>query len=223
MKGFIRANKGFLMFMLLFGVFRTAVADWNPVPTASMRPSLLEGDVVFVNRLAFNVKLPLTDHVLAHTGEPQRGDIVTFSSPLDGTRLVKRLVGLPGDVVELRGERLVINGAEAAYTQPRQVMEAIGDGQVTALRLSETLDGQAHGIQLIPQSPVAGRGFGPVTVPPGHYLMLGDNRDNSQDGRYFGFVPRALLIGRVERLLVSVDMLDNYAPRFERFGMSMRD
>lgn len=223
MKGFIRANKGFLAFMLLFGVFRTAVADWNPVPSASMRPSLLEGDVVFVNRLAFNVKLPLTDQVLAHTGEPARGDVVTFSSPLDGTRLVKRLVGLPGDVVELRGERLVVNGVEAAYAEPRQVTETLGKGQVAALRLRETLDGQAHTIQLIPQAPTAGRGFGPVTVPAGHYLMLGDNRDDSADGRYFGFVPRALLIGRVERLLVSVDMLGNYAPRFERFGMSMRD
>lgn len=223
MKGFIRANKGFLAFMLLFGVFRTAVADWNPVPSASMRPNLLEGDVVFVNRLAFNVKLPLTDHVLAHTGDPARGDVVTFSSPLDGTRLVKRLVGLPGDVVELRGERLVVNGAEAVYDAPRQVTQAIGDRQVAALRLRETLGGHARTIQLIPQAPHAGRGYGPVTVPPCHYLMLGDNRDDSLDGRYFGFVPRELLIGRVERLMVSVDMLGNYAPRFERFGMSMRD
>lgn len=223
MKSFIRANKGFLLFMLLFGVFRTAVADWNPIPSASMRPNLLEGDVVFVNRLAFNVKLPLTDHVLAHTGEPRRGDVVTFSSPVDGTRLIKRLVGLPGDIVELRNERLVINGVEAAYTQAQQVTEPVGAGQMPALRLSETVDGHARRIQLIPQAPGAARNFGPVRVPPGEYLMLGDNRDNSADSRMIGFVPRHLLIGRAERLLVSADILDNWMPRFERFGKSLGD
>ncbi|MFC5460978.1 signal peptidase I [Massilia niabensis] len=223
MKGFIRANKGFLLFMLLFGVFRTAVADWNPIPSASMRPNLLEGDVVFVNRLAFNVKVPLTDHVVTHTGEPQRGDVVTFSSPVDGTRLIKRLVGVPGDVVEMRDERLVINGVEAAYEKPQQVMEPIGAGQVAALRVSESIDGHARRIQLIPQAVTGARNFGPVVVPSGQYLMLGDNRDNSADSRVIGFVPRHLLIGRAERLLVSADILANWTPRFERFGMSLRD
>jgi signal peptidase I len=223
MKGFIRANKGFLLFMLLFGVFRTAVADWNPIPSGSMRPNLLEGDVVFVNRLAFNVKVPLTDHVLTHTGEPQRGDVVIFSSPVDGTRLIKRLVAVPGDVVELRNERLVINGVEAAYTAPQQVMEPLGAGRIPALRVSETFGGHARRIQLIPQAPTHAGNFGPVTVPPDQYLMLGDNRDNSADSRAIGFVPRHLLIGRAERLLVSADILENWAPRFERFGMSLRE
>ena len=87
MKDLIRANKGFIAFLLLFGVFRTAVADWNPIPSGSMRPSLLEGDVVLVNRLAYDLKLPLTNVVLARMGEPRRGDVVTFYSPVDGTRL----------------------------------------------------------------------------------------------------------------------------------------
>ena len=97
-------------------MFRTAVADWNPIPSGSMRPNLLEGDVVFVNRLAFDLKLPLTDIVVAHLGDPQRGDVVTFSSPKDGTRLIKRVIALPGDVVEMRDEHLVINGQAAGYT-----------------------------------------------------------------------------------------------------------
>jgi signal peptidase I len=223
MKGFIRANKGFLLFMLLFGVFRTAVADWNPIPSSSMRPNLLEGDVVFVNRLAFDLKVPLTDHIVAHTGQPQRGDVVTFSSPRDGTRLIKRLVALPGDVVELRNERLVINGVEASYDLPQQVMEPIGAAQVPTLRLSETMNGHARRIQVMPQVLSSARNFGPVTVPPDQYLMLGDNRDNSADSRYIGFVPRNLLIGRAERLLVSVDTQGKWAPRFERFGKSLRD
>ena len=81
MKDLLRANKGFILFLCLFGVFRTAVADWNPIPSASMRPNLLEGDVVFVNRLAFDLKIPLTDVIVARLGEPSRGDVVTFTSP----------------------------------------------------------------------------------------------------------------------------------------------
>ncbi|KQQ97125.1 signal peptidase I [Massilia sp. Leaf139] len=223
MKGFIRANKGFILFMLLFGVFRTAVADWNPIPSASMRPNLLEGDVVFVNRLAFNVKVPLTDHVITETGEPQRGDVVTFSSPRDGTRLIKRLIALPGDVVEMRDEVLVINGQPARYDSVQQVTEPLGAAQVPALRLVEHSDGRTRRVQLIPRIDTPLRDFGPVTVPPGQYMMLGDNRDNSIDSRYYGFVPRNLLIGRAERVLVSADTLGNWAPRFERFGMSLRD
>ena len=223
MKGFIRANKGLIVFMMLFGVFRTAVADWNPIPSSSMRPNLLEGDVVFVNRLAFDLKVPLTDTIVTHTGEPQRGDVVTFGSPVDGTRLIKRLVALPGDVVEMRNEILSINGRPAQYDAAEQVTEPAGQGQVPALRLSEHVDGHARRVQFMPQVDTPARNFGPVTVPPGHYMMLGDNRDNSADSRYIGFVPRNLLIGRAERVLVSADMLTNYAPRFERFGMSLRD
>lgn len=221
--GWLRANKGFLMFLLLFGVFRTAVADWNPIPSASMRPNLLEGDVVFVNRLAFNVKVPLTDIVLQHTGEPQRGDIVTFSSPRDGTRLIKRIVALPGDTVEMRDERLIINGREARY----EWQDTVGDsmaaaGQLQAQRLSErSTASPARQIQLLPQVP-ARRSFAPVTVPAGQYMMLGDNRDNSADSRYFGFVPRALLIGKAERILVSADILDHWQPRLQRFGMKLQ-
>ena len=87
----LKSNRWFIVLLLCFGVFRTAVADWNPIPSGSMRPTLLEGDVVLVNRLAYDLKLPLTDVILAHIDDPQRGDVVTFSSPLDGTRLIKRI------------------------------------------------------------------------------------------------------------------------------------
>lgn len=221
MRAFVRANKGFLMFMLLFGVFRTAVADWNPIPSGSMRPNLLEGDVVFVNRLAYNIKVPLTDVVLAQTGDPQRGDVVTFSSPLDGTRLIKRILALPGDRVEMRNERLVINGVESRYALEDVVQEATAEGRMDALRMQEVVDGRRHRIQVLPQRMVA-RDFGPVVVPAGAYLMLGDNRDNSADSRAIGFVPRHLLIGRAERILVSADYQGNWMPRTERFGQSLR-
>ena len=121
----VRANKGFVAFLMLFGLFRTAIADWSPIPSGSMHPNLLEGDVVLVNRLAYNVKVPLTDVVLAHTGDPKRGEIVIFSSPRDGTRLIKRLAALPGDVVEMRGGALYINDQRAAYSPAGQGTEVL--------------------------------------------------------------------------------------------------
>jgi len=218
MKNWLRGNKGFLVFLVLFGVFRTAVADWNPIPSGSMRPGLLEGDVVFVNRLAFNLKLPLTDVVVAHTGEPRRGDVVTFSSPADGTRLIKRVMAVPGDVVEMRDEKLTINGQAATYTNPEQVLEPVGKGQFTqAERYDERVGNQQQRIQVLPQM-VARRNFAAMTIPPDQYLMLGDNRDNSADSRYIGLVPRHLLIGRAVRVLVSADIEGNWMPRGERFG-----
>jgi signal peptidase I len=220
MNNWMRANKGFLLFLVLFGIFRTAIADWNPIPTGSMRPNLLEGDVVFVNRLAFDLKLPLTDVVISHLGDPQRGDVVTFSSPKDGTRLIKRVIALPGDVVEMRDEHLVINGQAAAYTLPREAPEPLAGGVTTALHLTETVGAVQRRIQLLPQVG-AMRNFAPLTIPTDQFLMLGDNRDNSADSRFIGLVPRALLIGRAERVLVSADMLGNWMPRTERFGMSL--
>lgn len=224
MKPWMRANKGFLLFLLLFGVFRTAVADWNPIPSGSMRPNLLEGDVVFVNRLAFNLKVPLTNIVLQRLGEPERGDIVTFFSPKDGTRLIKRVVALPGDTLEMRDEHLTINGQPAQYTMLDSVSESVDHvGQLTAQHISESSagnDGHAHRIQVLAQLPAL-RSFGPVTVPADHYLMLGDNRDNSADSRYFGFVPRELLIGKAERILVSANIEDHWQPRLQRFGMKL--
>lgn len=221
MKSWLRANKGFVLFLCLFGIFRTAVADWNPIPSGSMRPNLLEGDVVLVNRLAYDIKLPLTDVVLAHLGEPARGDVVTFSSPRDGVRLIKRVIAVPGDVVEMRNERLVINGRGADYALLGRAVEPVGGGHADALRLTETMGSERHRIQVMPKVDAA-RSFGPVTIPKDRFLMLGDNRDNSADSRYIGLVPRKLLIGRAERVLVSADYQGNWMPRPERFGMSLR-
>jgi signal peptidase I len=220
MKAWLRANKGFVAFLLLFGLFRTAVADWNPIPSASMHPNLLEGDVVFVNRLAFDLKLPLTDVVLTHLGEPRRGDVVTFSSPEDGTRLIKRIVGLPGDTVEMRNERLIINGQPADYAALGEQFETVGQSALPSVRLSEAVAGSRREIQVLPQLDAL-RSFPPLVLPADRFLMLGDNRDNSRDSRYIGLVPRQLLIGRAERVLVSADIKGNWMPRMERFGMPL--
>jgi signal peptidase I len=221
MKNWIKQNRSFLVLLLLFGLFRTAIADWNPIPSGSMRPNLLEGDVVFVNRLAYNVKIPLTDTVLARTADPQRGDVVTFSSPLDGVRLIKRLVAVPGDVVEMRAKVLIINGQAARYEALDTVLEPAGPvGVLVATHMKETTAQGQHEIQWL-TGVKAKDDWGPMTIPPDQFLMLGDNRDNSADSRYIGLVPRQLLIGRAERILVSADILEKWQPRFERFGRSL--
>jgi len=221
MKNWAKENRGFIALLICLGLFRSAIADWNPIPSGSMRPSLLEGDVVLVNRLAYDLKLPLTDITLARLGEPQRGEIVTFASPVDGTRLIKRLVALPGDRVEMRNEVLFINGEAARYEAPEILAEVREDGSsVRALRLNESIAGQTHRIQLL-EGVAARDNFGPLVVPADHYLMLGDNRDNSADSRYIGFVPRPLLIGRAGRILVSADIKGNWLPRLERIGQSL--
>ena len=224
MPKWIRSNRGFLVFILLLGLFRTAVADWNPIPSGSMRPTLLEGDVVLVNRLAFDLKVPLTDIVVAHLGEPRRGDIVTFSSPRDGVRLIKRLVAVPGDTVEMRNKVLVVNGQAATYARIGTVTERLGPGTtVQALRLNEHTGSGEHVVQWfrLPDSSDDDN-FGPVVLPAGRYLMLGDNRDDSADSRYFGLVSRRLLTGRAERVIVSADTQRYGVPRFDRFGQSLR-
>jgi signal peptidase I len=222
MREWLRENRGLLVFLVCFGFLRTAVADWNPIPSGSMRPTLLEGDVVFVNRLAFDAKIPLTDRSIARLADPVRGDVVTFSSPRDGTRLIKRIVGIPGDVVEMRDEVLLVNGEPATYSDLRPATETVAAGvDVPAVRATEQVGGSARTVQFLP--PVgARRSFGPLRLGADEYFMLGDNRDNSEDSRFIGPVPRHLLIGRAHHILVSADILGWWAPRFERIAAPIR-
>lgn len=222
----LKANRGFILFLLGFLVFRTAVADWNPIPSASMRPTLLEGDVVLVNRLAYDLKLPLTDIVLLPLNEPQRGDVVTLSSPTAGTRLIKRIVGLPGDRIAMRDDVLILNGKPLDYRDPQGRGETLAPGWVVgAVRETEQLDGRPHAVQFLSGTP-ARRSFDEITVPAGHYFLLGDNRDNSEDSRFIGAVPREKLIGRAHHVLVSADWLGEdgwrMSPRFGRWGTAIR-
>lgn len=216
MKKWLKNNRGLLVFFLCLGLFRTAIADWNPVPTGSMRPTILEGDVVLVNRLAYDLKIPFTDISLARLGDPQRGDIVTFSSPKDGERLIKRLVALPGDVVELRDNKLFINQQPAEYSDLVEVREPVGMGRyVDAKRATETFGNSRRTVQFLPMLD-AKSNFGPIVVPADEFFMMGDNRDNSADSRYIGFVPRNLIIGHAGRILVSADIKNDWHPRFDR-------
>jgi signal peptidase I len=146
---------------------------------------------------------------------------VVFFSPKDGTRLIKRLVALPGDTVEMRKGVLIINGEAAMYSDRVQLQEPI-DGQsvLPALRLREHLGERDNAVQWLPTVPSL-RSMPAFRVPEGHYWMMGDNRDNSADSRYIGPVPRNLLVGRAHHLVLSVAFKENWLPRWERFGMPL--
>ncbi len=220
----IADNKTFLFFVAGMILMRSALADWYVVPSSSMYPHLLEGDRVIANRIAYDIKVPFTDVILKQVGEPERGDIVTFSSPADGLRLIKRVIGLPGDVIEMRDQKLVINGqiadyAEVAEPDPAHLTPK-REYPNQQLMYTEKLGSFQHNILVMPERPAL-RSFDPVTVPAGHYMMLGDNRDNSNDSRFYGLVKRELITGRVNRLMFSLDYDNYYLPRIERFGAKL--
>src|SRR5437660_2726332 len=117
--------RSLVLFVVLMIIFLSALADWNTVPTGSMKPTILEGDRIFVNKLAYDFKVPLTHISVYKFADPKRGDIVVFDSKPADTRLVKRVIGLPGDTVEMRDNRLIINGVEARYSDIEHAADAL--------------------------------------------------------------------------------------------------
>jgi signal peptidase I len=172
-----------------------------------------------VNKLAYDLKVPYTTWRLAEWSEPERGDVVVFYSPADGIRLVKRVVAVSGDTIELRNEQLIINGQEAQYEPlDESIAEQLPAEQRPHFSMKvEKLGGESHPIMTKPELYRAMRSFGPVTVPEGQYFMMGDNRDNSNDSRYFGSVPRKLILGKASAVAVSVDVNNYFWPRWGRF------
>lgn len=166
------------MMVLLLTVTRTSLANHYQVPSGSMEPTLMPGDRVAVNMMAYGLRVPFTDIELIDRGEPQRGDVVVFKSPADGTRLIKRLVAVGGDTVALVDGRLWIDG------QPLQDAEAADIEHFGAHEVHLNLrDG-------------GGPDVATSTIPAGMGLVLGDHRGNSADGRYFGLVPMKSLYGK---------------------------
>lgn len=206
-----------ILAVVLFSI-RSSLADWNDVPSGSMNPTIIEGDRVYVNKLAYDLKVPFTTWHIAQWGNPQRGDIVVFFSPYDGKRLVKRVVGLPGDTVELRKEQLIINGQPMDYAPlGKAISSQLPEGeQQQSLFATEQLPAHSHAVMAIPSIP-AKRTFGPITVPAGHYFMMGDNRDNSFDSRYFGTVDRNEIVGQATDVVFSVNKNNYWLPRSQRF------
>lgn len=215
-----KENKGLIAFLLLMTVFRSAVADWNVVPSGSMLPTIRLGDRIFVDKMAYDLRVPLTHVRIAHLADPQRGDIVTIDSSAAHELLVKRVIGVPGDRIAMRENVLYVNGVRASY-QPEGANLLASDTASPGEYLAERFDGVTHTVRLSPDAPSPRSSFGPVVVPENQYLMLGDNRDNSADSRYFGFFPRNEIMGRTRRVAFSLDPEHFYAPRFGRFGQPL--
>jgi len=197
---------------------KSSLADWNWVPTGSMNPTILEGDLIYVDKLAYDLRIPLTLHRVARWSDPQRGDIVVCLSPDDGTRLVKRVIALPGDTVQMRNGRLLLNGLPLTYSpaEPEYTAQLPHNLATHSVCSMEHLGRTTHPVLSIPAIQ-AMRSFGPVTVPEGYYFVLGDNRDVSRDSRFFGFVPRQSVLGKARAVIISFNILDIYQPRLDRF------
>lgn len=202
--------KPLLIAVAIVAPLRSVVADWNDVPTGSMRPTILVGDRILVNKLAYDLKVPFSNIRLSTWSDPQRGDIIVFRSPADGKRLVKRVAAVPGDVIEMRNDRLFLNGQPASY----EASDAV-TGK-SALVFDETVAGRTHPVMICPSKPAL-RSFGPVRVPAGRYFVMGDNRDESFDSRYFGFVARDVIVGRATTVALSFDREHYWRPRLNRF------
>jgi signal peptidase I len=215
----VSENKSLLLFFGLMLMFRSACADWMVVPTGSMNPTIVEGDRIVVNKLAYGLRVPFTTQRLTAGADPQRGDIVVFASPKDDMTLVKRVVGVPGDTLEMRDERLIINGKEIAYAPTSDPADA---DLLQATRAeqryyyTENLAGRSHSVMLLPRHATL-RSFGPITIPPERYFMMGDNRDNSADSRFFGLVRREVIVGKALKVAYSLNSDHWYRPRGDRF------
>jgi len=207
--------------VVLFSV-RSSLADWNDVPTGSMRPTILEGDRVFVNKAAYDLKVPFTTWHIAEWSNPRRGDIVVFYSPYDGKRLVKRVVGLPGDTIELRNNALVLNRQPVQYKPIAE--ELLRDlplsERANHIFAAEDLPGHSHVVAGYP-AVSALRDFAPNPIPEGQYFMMGDNRDDSFDSRYYGPVERKRILGQATAVVMSLDKKNYWSPRFRRFFTSL--
>jgi signal peptidase I len=203
-------------------LIRAFVAQAYNIPSGSMKPTLLVGDFILVNKLVYRFS------------EPQRGDIVVFKYPIDpNIDFIKRIIALPGEEVEVRNNQVFING------KPLPLIE-VGRGEENGVRkviYEEVLpEGIKHKVQFYEDFPFSKRDFGPVVVPPNHYFVMGDNRDNSEDSRYWGFLPRENIVGKAFVIYFSGDVpplqttdvslftgikqliLAILNPRFERIG-----
>jgi len=217
--------RGFVLFIGIMLVFRSAIADWNQVPSGSMIPSILKGDRIVVDKLAYDLRVPFTLQRVARWSDPERSDIITFESPEDGKLLVKRVIGVPGDIVVLKENHLSVNGEPAHYSEvdravlPSPVVTTLDRADVAY----EEVLGSTRTIMLHKQRHAEIRAsYGPVKVPAGHYLVLGDNRDNSQDSRVIGLVSRDSILGKANKIAFSLDYDNYYLPRGNRFFRDLK-
>ena len=218
----------FAPILLMVLVLRSFIVEPFRIPSNSMMPTLLTGDFIMVNKFAYGVRLPVLHTKLISVGEPSRGDVAVFRYPLDPSQdYIKRVVGVPGDVVGYRGKRLTLNGRPVPQTV---VGTYVGKGSSApmngARRVREALPGAEHKVLIsrVPYDAGPGCDFlaaGPRKIPAGHYLVMGDNRDASSDSRCWGLVPEAHLVGRAFFIWFNADLAHGVF-QWSRIGGSVR-
>lgn len=198
----VEYSRSFFPVLLLVLVVRSFVFEPFRIPSGSMRPTLLQGDYIFVKKYAYGLRLPVTDTEVLETGEPQRGDVVVFRLPSEpNVNYIKRVVGLPGDTVEYANHRLIVNG------QPMPLERAPDVPDLEAMPMFiEQLGEREHAILIANPGNTAREGV--YRVPEGHFFMMGDNRDNSRDSRFLGAIPESHLVGEAVRVWMHMDGLE---------------
>ena len=218
----------FAPILLLVLVLRSFIVEPFRIPSNFMMPTLLTGDFILVNKFAYGVRLPVFHTKLFSVDEPSRGDVAVFRYPVDPSQdYIKRVVGLPGDVIGYRGKRLIIDGRPVPQ-RPIDTYVGVGSSAPMngALRVSEALPGAEHEllISAVPYDAGPGCHFlseGPRTIPAGHYLVMGDNRDASSDSRCWGLVPEQNLVGRAFFIWFNADVAHGVF-QWSRIGGSVR-
>ena len=204
---YVDYSKAFFPVLLVVLILRSFVAEPFRIPSNSMMPTLLTGDFILVNKFAYGLRLPVTNDKFVSIGEPERGDVVVFRPPhLPHQDWIKRVIGLPGDTVAYRDNQVFINGEAMPYTS-NGIYEGRGNGteMTGAELLVEGLPGREHQVLERTGMPFRDPGEGEWTVPQGQYFVMGDNRDNSEDSRYWGFVPDGSLRGRAFLIWMNID------------------
>jgi signal peptidase I len=193
-----------VLFVIL--LFRSFIAEPFKIPSGSMMPTLLVGDFILVNKFSYGLRLPVLNKKILDVGEPKRGDVFVFRYPENPKEdYIKRVIGLPGDEITYRNKVLYVNGEEIAetplgpYVGPGESGRSMAGAQVKLEKLGPV----EHRIMEFPQAFIGHEGT--WKVPPGHYFAMGDNRDNSQDSRFWGFVPEQNLVGRAFVIWMNFD------------------
>lgn len=220
MPWFVDYSRSFFPVLLIVLVLRSFVAEPFRIPSGSMMPTLLVGDFILVNKFSYGVRLPVTRTRILETGKPERGEVVVFKYPRNPEEdYIKRVIGLPGDTIEFRNQSLYING-EPQEATPIGTFEGEGSGDLMtgATLYEETLGERTYRTLMREDQPKL---EGAVTVPEGHYFMVGDNRDNSSDSRVWGFVAEDALVGRALFIWLHWDYNGAYKD-FSRIGQSIR-
>ena len=214
----VEFSRSFGPLVLVVLVVRSFMYEPVRIPSSSMMPTLLVGDFIFVSKFSYGLRLPVVNTKILDLGQPERGDVAVFRLPSDpATNYIKRIIGVPGDIVSLRDKRLWINGEPVGLEFSDEVVEVECGGFWFSARLAtETIGDTPHSVYLGEQRDRASP-FLDRPVPAGQYLVMGDNRDCSRDGRIIGYVPEQNMVGRAVRIWMNWDA-GSRRPLWHRIG-----